>query len=119
MPDALEPLLYLDGCILDQGAGYWIKIDAQRVASTEGRPFGIKYSLSLHEPSGRRIFGIDNAHRLPRTAGKRHRAKSVRFDHMHRFAGDVGVVYEFVDAGQLLEDFFAAADKVLLSKRGF
>lgn len=55
-PDArdtgLDALLDLDGYIIDQDGGYWVKIEAAVQESTVGRPHGIKYSLSLHEPYG-------------------------------------------------------------------
>ena len=33
------------------------------------------------------------------------------FDHRHRHSKDEGVSYEFVDAHQLLEDFWSEVDK--------
>ncbi len=62
MDAAIEALLDLDGSILDQGGGYWIKIEAKKVAVSVEIPHGIRYSLTLHQPSGRRILGYDNAH---------------------------------------------------------
>lgn len=58
----IETLLDLDGSILEQGGGYWIKIDAARIPGSPEVPHGIRYSLTLHEPYGRRILGYDNAH---------------------------------------------------------
>jgi hypothetical protein len=40
----------------------------------KGRPYGVKYSLTLHDLAGRRIYGIDNAHATRRQAV---------FDHRH------------------------------------
>ncbi|MGQ4583093.1 hypothetical protein [Lysobacter sp. F60174L2] len=34
----VETLLDLDGSVLDQGNGYWIKIEARRVQPTAGVP---------------------------------------------------------------------------------
>lgn len=58
----IDTLLDLHGSILDQGCGYWIKIEAWQVEATRGIPHGIRYSLTLHEPYGRRLLGYDNAH---------------------------------------------------------
>jgi len=111
-PADLEPLLDLHGEILVQDGGYWIKIEAWTVEPTIGVPHGIRYSLTLHDPRGRRILGYDNAHAVaaPRKgfAGRR-----LEYDHVHRHAKDKGVAYEFSSAVQLLADFFEEADRVL------
>lgn len=108
----LDTLLDLHGEILVQEGGYWIKIEAWTVEPSEGIPHGIRYSLTLHDPNGKRILGYDNAHAVepPRKgfAGRR-----LEYDHVHRHAKDKGVAYEFASAGQLLTDFFEEADKVL------
>ena len=70
----LEFLLSLDGYEFRFRSGYRVKFAARRTAASVGRPRGIKYSLTLHERNGRRIYGIDNAHR----AGRRR-----EFDHRH------------------------------------
>jgi hypothetical protein len=59
--DALERLLDLDGFLAEVGGGFWIKIISQRVPPGANRPHGVGYSLTLHDPSARRAFGIDNA----------------------------------------------------------
>ena len=48
----LETLLDLDGQILVQEDGSWIKIEARLVKETDNRPHGIKYSLTLHGRKG-------------------------------------------------------------------
>ena len=58
----IDTLLDLDGSILDQENGYWIKIEAKRSVISDEVPHGIRYSLTLHEPYGKRILGYDNAH---------------------------------------------------------
>ena len=64
-------------------------------------------------PSGRRIMGYDNVHAVrPPRKGKFAGRRTV-YDHRHRHAVDKGVPYEFVDAYQLLSDFFKEVDKVL------
>lgn len=88
----ISALLDLHGQVLSQGDGYWIQIEAWTVRATEQIPHGIRYSLTLHEPQGKRILGYDNAHPV-KTSGK------------------------FKDAYQLLSDFFAEADAVLEKAR--
>ncbi len=56
----IENLLALDGQIVDQHHGYWVKIEARRVEPTAEIPHGIRYSLTLHEPYGKRILGYLN-----------------------------------------------------------
>lgn len=47
----LDTLLEMDGYILDQGEGYWIKIEAKRLANpTSERPHGISYSAHPARP---------------------------------------------------------------------
>lgn len=109
----IDTLLDLEGQILDQGNGYWIKIEAKRVAVKEGIPHGIHYSLTLHNPSGQRILGYDNAHPVKPGNKYKYSGRVVNFDHKHRNAGDKGIPYEFKDAHQLLNDFFTDVDRVL------
>ncbi len=79
-------LLSLDGYEYRFAAGYRVRFEAREVKATTGRPHGVKYSLTLHDPEGRRIYGLDNAHR----AGRRR-----QFDHRHVYGGSkiVGYVY--------------------------
>lgn len=55
-------LLSLDGAEFRLLSAYVVKIEARSVAATRHRPGGIKYSLTLHDPTGNRIYGMDNAH---------------------------------------------------------
>ena len=112
--NTIETLLDLDGSILDQGGGYWVKIEARRVAVTREIPHGIRYSLTLHEPHGRRLLGYDNAHAVKQPGKFKHAGRILMHDHIHRYASDKGVPYYFRDAHQLLSDFFADVDRVLL-----
>ena len=109
----ISTLLELDGQIIDQGRGYWIKIDAWRVTASKDIPHGIRYSLTLHEPFGGRILGYDNSHAVKPPKKFRYAGNRLPFDHKHRHASDKGVPYEFRDAYQLLSDFFEEADRVL------
>ena len=88
----ISTLLDLNGQLLDQGDGYWIKIEAWLVEVSTHIPHGVRYTLTLHEPYGKRILG---------------------YDHKHRHIRDKGVPYEFRDAFQLLTDFFQEVDRVL------
>jgi hypothetical protein len=112
--DPLEYLLELDGQLLVQAGGYWVKIEARRQPSSVHAPHGIRYSLTLHDPAGERLVGFDNAHGV-RGRG-RFAAQRIEYDHWHPDGRPVAP-YRFTNAGQLLEDFFAAVDQVL-KKRG-
>jgi hypothetical protein len=111
---AVSALLDLNGSILDQGGGYWIKMVALQVDVSDGIPHGIRYSLTLHEPYGKRILGYDNAHAVKPPKKFKYAGRVLAYDHKHRHTADKGVPYEFQDAQQLINDFFADVDRVLL-----
>ena len=73
----IRTLLDLHDQVIDQEDGYWIKIEAWQVEPTKDIPHGIRYTLTLHAPSGKRILGFDNAHAVKakrsRFSGQRHR----------------------------------------------
>ena len=102
-----EALLALDGYAYRFAAGYEVKIEVKRRPVTPQRPHGVKYSLTLHDPEGRRIFGIDNAH------GVRRR---VAFDHRHVHAPRKVVPYEFRGPARLLEDFYREVERILAER---
>lgn len=112
----LDVLLNLAGEIYDQGDGYWIKIEAWRVAPTPQVPHGIRYSLTLHAPDNERILGFDNAH-LARAHHRRFVGRRIEFDHRHADGAKPAVSYEFTDPEQLLKDFFDAVDQALAVRR--
>lgn len=114
--ESITTLLALHGSIFDQGNGYWIKIEAWLVERSEFIPHGIRYSLTLHEPYGKRILGYDNAHAIKLPKKYKHLGRIQTHDHLHRHSKDKGVPYEFESAYQLLSDFFAHVDKVLLER---
>ena len=62
----LEFLLSLNGVEFRLLSGHVIMIDVRRVAATSFRPHGLKYSLTLHDEAGQRIYGMDNAHGIRR-----------------------------------------------------
>lgn len=113
----IDTLLDLDGEILDQGDGYWVKIEAKRVAATVDIPHGIRYSLTLHDASGTRLLGYDNAHAVRPARRFRFAGRRLLSDHRHRDPADKGVPYEFTDAHQLMNDFFVDVDRALQGLR--
>ncbi len=112
----IRTLLDLHDQIIDQEDGYWLKIEAWEVAASKDIPHGIRYALTLHAPSGKRILGYDNAHAV-KVKGKKYSGQRLPFDHKHRHVADKGVPYEFKDAHQLLSDFFTEVDSVLKEVR--
>ena len=107
---SLVALLELDGIEQRITNGYWVKFLAKLVKPNEHRPHGIKYSLTLHHPSGSRLLGYDNAH-LADIKRKKFSAKRVEWDHKHQ--RNIMSDYDFETAGQLLEDFWDQADRLL------
>jgi hypothetical protein len=113
-PDiGLDTLLDLDGSILEQEGGYWIKIEARRVPMSEHAPHGIRYSLTLHDKYGARVLGYDNAHAVKSPKKFKFAGQRLPYDHRHRTSSDKGVPYGFETAYRLLEDFFAEVDRVI------
>ena len=108
----IRTLLDLHDQIIDQEDGYWLKIEAWRVRVSQDVPHGVRYSLTLHAPSGKRILGYDNAHAV-KIAGRKYSGQRIPFDHKHRHVADKGVPYVFQNAHQLLLDFFTEVDSVL------
>jgi len=115
LPDkGLDRLVDLDGFLAEVGGGCWVKIVAHHVPPDASRPHGVSYSLTLHEPGGRRVFGIDNAHAVPSRRGPSRRSSAAQ-DHLHR--EDVVRPYAYRDADSLLDDFWREVD-AFLKKRG-
>jgi len=106
----LDTLLDLNGETFPMDNGYWTKFEAHKVNETKHIPHGIKYSLTLHNPSNIRIFGIDNAHAI-KLKKKKYGAKITTWDHMHKQTKVIN--YEFSDAGQLMSDFWYGALKTI------
>jgi hypothetical protein len=109
----IDNLLALDGSILDQGGGYWVKIDARCIESSVDIPHGVRYSLTLHNRYGTRLLGYDNAHAVKLPKKFKYAGRKIAFDHKHRTAIDKGVPYEFESADQLMADFFSAVDEIM------
>ena len=113
----IETLLDLHDQIIDQGDGYWVKIEAWVVVVSADIPHGIRYSLTLHEPYGKRILGYDNAHAVKPPKKFKYAGVRLPYDHKHRYISDKGVPYAFKDAHQPLSDFFVEVDRVLKKVR--
>ena len=114
VPDVgLDTLLDLDGSILEQEGGYWIRIEVRRIPSSEHVHHGIRYSLSLHDKYGTRVLGYDNAHAVKPPKKFKFAGQRLPYDHRHRTSSDKGVPYAFESAHRLLEDFFAEVDRVI------
>ena len=75
-------------------------------------PHGIRYTLTLHDCYGKRIFGIDNKHR-PKTKRKGYHGRIIEYDHIHNNENDKGTPYTFINAEKLLTDFWAHIDKIM------
>jgi Family of unknown function (DUF6516) len=97
-------LLSLNGFEFRLASGYVIKIEAQAVIATRHRPHGVKYSLTLHDLSGSRIYGMDNAH------GVRRR---MEYDHRHVYGRRKMVGYAYRGPAELLSDFYREVERVL------
>lgn len=109
----LDTLLALDGTVIDQESGYWVKFEVRLVEPSKEIPHGIRYSLTLHDKYGKRILGYDNSHGVRPPNKFKYAGQRLAYDHKHRHATDKGVPYEFTDAAQLLTDFFSEVDRVL------
>lgn len=118
MDTGIENLLLLNDEIIeaDSELEYFVRFSASQADITEGRPHGIKYSLTLHDRNNQRLLGFDNAHAIEdKSKGKfsRHR-KISKCDHKHKFR-NVNIVtpYEYESAEKLLCDFWAAVDEAI------
>ncbi len=96
--------LSLDGFEFRLASGYVIKIAAQVVATTKHRPHGLKYSLTLHDPLGQRIYGMDNAHGVRRHS---------EFDHRHVYGRRKIIGYRYRGPADLLMDFYREVERIL------
>jgi len=53
----LEFLLDFDGRTHWYAGGYRVRFEIRRVKKTKARPHGLRYSFTLHDPSGARLIG--------------------------------------------------------------
>ena len=100
----LALLLSLDGFEFHFALGHTVKIAAREIAATKHRPYGIKYSLTLHDPSGRRIYGMDNAHGIRRRT---------EYDHRHVHGARKALPYQYRGPAKLLEDFYREVERMM------
>lgn len=106
----LEALLSMNGEVFVLERGYWVKMEAWRVAADRHRPHGIRYCFTLHDRNQQRLLGYDNAHaaRDPKRASA---SRKIEWDHRHE---EKSVhCYTFVSAEQLLVDFWSDVERLL------
>ena len=111
----LETLLEMDGWIIAQEKGYWVKIEASQVQSSTHIPQGVSYSLTLHDNHNQRVTGFDNAHAPKGGRRRKFQGQIVKYDHQHKDLTCKGIPYHFDSPEQLIEDFWKAVDKTLRS----
>jgi hypothetical protein len=106
----LDILLDLDGISFaaDAVGNCAVRFVVKQVPSSPQRPHGLSYSLTLHDETGVRLVGFDNAHAAPARKG---RGRRVVQDHRHRLR--TTRPYEYRDAVTLLADFWAEVHAVL------
>jgi hypothetical protein len=115
-PDrSLDTLLELDGLIMvvDSAGKHWVKFIVKKVAPLPERPHGLSYSLTLHDETGARLVGFDNAHPVSTGSGPGKRTPKTH-DHQHRIR--TVKPYEYSDAATLLTAFWTEVDTVLKEK---
>lgn len=112
----LDTLLYLDGetFVADFNGKCWVKFDVKRCTMTAERPQGLRYSLTLHDETGSRLLGFDNAHPIREGSGPGARTR-IEYDHKHR--GQQVRFYIYENAAGLLADFWAEVEAIL-ERRG-
>ena len=108
----LDALLLLDGetFFADEAGKHWVKFTVKRVSAASDRPHGLSYSMTLHDESGVRLLGFDNAHAVREGSGPGART---RIAHDHRHSGDAVRFYVYQDAATLLADFWAQVESIL------
>ena len=112
----LDRLLDLDGFIIAQEGGYWVKLKARKVPVSEEIPHGVDYCLTLHDNYNQRVMGFDNAHAPKGVKKKRFQAQRKEYDHQHQNIECKGVPYEFETPDELLNDFWSAVDEILKNR---
>lgn len=115
----MDILLEFSGESFYDESGYWWKIKAYKVTASTNIPHGIRYELTLHDKTNRRIMGFDNAHPPKLTSSSkrkgRYRGTIHHWDHWHQHAKDPGIAYEFESAEQLMADFFDQINQIIES----
>lgn len=110
-PDySLDALLGLNGQVYFIDQKHWVKFEVKKVPKSEQKPHGLDYSLTLHDKTGERLVGFDNAHAVDEKGGPG-KKKRKAYDHKHRLR-KLGP-YDYKDPATLLEDFWKTVDEVL------
>ncbi len=107
----LETLLQLDGEIFPMDNGFWVKFKVHRVAQNEHIPHGIRYSLTLHDKTNKRVVGYDNAHGI-KPKKKKYSGTRAVWDHKHNL--EHVIPYDFENALNLMEDFWKDVNAQIL-----
>lgn len=109
---SLRYLLGFNGEEIRYEGGYIARFKVVEVEISDERPFGVAYSLSFHDPNGKRLMGFDNAHPVSRRGGRVGSRMKVH-DHWHRDETDTGRPYKFTDAESLIVAFFDQIERIL------
>ena len=109
--ETLQTLLDLDGEIFALDKGYWTKFEVKRVEPTQQIPYGVRYSLTLHDRNNTRVLGFDNAHYVKPPRKKKYGGRKIGWDHKHQRQKIYS--YEYESASQLLEDFWATVEEIV------
>ena len=89
---------------------HWVKFEVKRAPATSERPHGLAYSLTLHDESGERLLGFDNAHAIREGSGPGARTR-IELDHRH--TDETVRFYAYRDAATLLADFWEQVESIL------
>lgn len=108
----LDTLLEMNEYKFVYPSKYWWKIEARLIVPDERRPHGIRYTFTLHDPKGTRIFGMDNKH-VPKNRRKGYHGQIIEFDHVHKDKDDEGTAYAFTNAATLMTDFLNRVKEII------
>jgi hypothetical protein len=108
----LDTLLSMDSYMYVYPNKYWWRIKAREVEVSKERPHGIRYTFTLHDPSGTRIFGMDNKH-IPKNRRNGYHGQIIEYDHVHKDEADKGTAYAFINAETLMTDFLNRVKEVM------
>jgi hypothetical protein len=108
-----EYFLGLDRQWIGYEKGYWATFRVSEVETSEERPHGFQYSLSLHDANDDRVLGYNNAHGVDVGSGpSRKSGRPKAFDHINR-RGRKPVPYQFKSPYELVSDFLGEVERIL------
>ena len=108
----LDTLLDLNGTRYYVQKYYVVRFSAKQIEPTPAIPHGISYNLTLHYKDRERILGYDNRDSYrPKASKGKFRGRRIVRDHKHKY--NQVYLYEFVDAAQLIEDFWKDVYKII------